>query len=479
MNKSPSALPCDAAALYVNNMDPEMSVFALMQTSIGKISGYWTKCLAKARCILTVLSVLALWPSAIQAQDQAYIQILTIKGLARTLDQLQTLTLSLPDVNGFALGGGWYAIAVGPYPRDEASLFLRGLTQRQAIPSDSYIEEVSRYGRRIWQAGKPLVKRPAATPVAPAPEPSTEMTQSNEQQKELRDVVQPGLVPLQEEEPTERDAQTPTSDDPEAEENFNALVEIIEKDEARATSVETSVLSVEQRREVQFALTWAGFYKSRIDGQFEERTVEAIRQWQNANGYEVTGVLLDDQREVLIKRHSSILSALAMTTVAQKDMGIQIELPLGAVTFDRYIGPFARYKPTGLVPGAQIFLISQSGSAEQYAQLFNAIKAANIVPPGGVTADTETAGYILMGRDERYDVYSHARIFNDQIKGFIVVWPRGDDQRRSRMMAEILSSFVPIPGVLTTTLDLETAVSIVEQEIAGISAERIPDGLVD
>ena len=430
---------------------------------VGKIPG-----------ALSMLVSSLLFASEVQAKDDAYIQILTIKGLSQTLDELDDLTLSLPDVNGFSLGGGWYAIAVGPYPPEEATLFLRGLLQRESVPGDSYIEEAARYGRRIWAGGKALVSVPAAKPATPQVVKRPEALEPEDAPEVVLDAAAPKPVIVREKEPADLEAALPPlageEGGPVVGDSQNGSVEVVEEELRETDGVQTSTLPIELRRQIQFALTWEGFFTSGVDGEFGERTIEAIREWQAANGYEVTGILLDDQREVLLKRHRSIVSVLAMTTVPQKDAGIQITLPLGAVEFDRYIGPFARYKPTGLVPGAQIFLLSQEGDSDDLKVVFDAVVAANIVPPDGVTAETQN-GYILMGRDENFDVYSHARVFGEQIKGFTVVWPRGDDQRRSRLMTEVLASFVPIPGVLSPTMDIATAAATVKEEIDGAARQ--------
>jgi peptidoglycan hydrolase-like protein with peptidoglycan-binding domain len=447
-----------------------LTVFSSVKSSVVR-RGRW---MGRTSNTLAFLVSSLLCVSEAHAQDNSYIQILTIKGLAQTLDELDDLTLSLPDVNGFSLGGGWYAIAVGPYASEEAALFLRGLRQSGSVPADSYIEEAARYGRRIWEGGKPLVSLPAAKPVAPKVVKRPESREPVYGPKAVPDAAAPARIIVREKEIFDLEADKPSGidaiGDAVAAESQDSSVDVLEKEADEGEGAQTSALPIEVRRQVQFALTWEGFFNSGVDGEFGERTIEAIRQWQAANGYEVTGVLLDDQREVLLKRHSSIVSVLAVTTVPQKETGIQIKLPLGAVEFDRYIGPFARYKPTGLVPGAQIFLLSQEGDSQDLKEIFDAVVAANIVPPGGVTAETENA-YILIGRDENFDVYSHARIFSDQIKGFTVVWPRGDDQRRSRLMTEVLASFVPIPGVLSETMDVRAAASIVKEEIDGAALE--------
>lgn len=105
------------------------------------------------------------------AQDMAYIQIEAQPSLTRAEDRARDYASVLNDVNGFSLGGGWYGLALGPYPRAEAEALLRQLRGNGQVPRDSYIEEPGQYGRQFWPVGAALnAPRPQPVPQVETPE---------------------------------------------------------------------------------------------------------------------------------------------------------------------------------------------------------------------------------------------------------------------------------------------------------------------
>ena len=71
----------------------------------------------------------------------------------------------LPDVNGFSLGGGWYAVALGPYNADDAETVLRGYRNEGRIPRDSFIAYSPAFRQQFWPVGANLLN---VVPLAPA-----------------------------------------------------------------------------------------------------------------------------------------------------------------------------------------------------------------------------------------------------------------------------------------------------------------------
>ena len=75
-----------------------------------------------------ILALLTAHAPIAQAQTDAdivWVQIEAHPTLAQATDRARAYANSLEDVNGFALGGGWYGIALGPYRRSDAVQVLR------------------------------------------------------------------------------------------------------------------------------------------------------------------------------------------------------------------------------------------------------------------------------------------------------------------------------------------------------------------
>ncbi len=369
--------------------------------------------------LFTVLATLMFWGQGASAQESVYVQIEAQPSLSVAQDRLRDYASILPDVNGFDLGRGWYGIALGPYPRNEANDVLRSLRAQRLIPSDSYLEGPGRYGQRIWPIGAgPATLPPISAPqVAAAPEPEPQVTD-----------------------------ETPR--------------------EARASE---ALLTRQEREALQIALRWAGVYAAGIDGAFGQGTRRAMADWQAANGYEVTGILTTAQRADLFRQYNAVLDGMDIQTVRDARAGISIDLPLGAVAFDRYDSPFAHFDPTGTVEGARVLLISQPGDRDRLAGLYEIMQTLDIVPLDG-PRDRDRDSFTLTGQNASIVSHTEARLDGGAIKGFTLIWPANDEERRTRILAALQSSFAPIPGVLDPAVIAEDSQSV--DLVAGLSIRK-------
>jgi len=217
--------------------------------------------------------------------------------------------------------------------------------------------------------------------------------------------------------------------------------------EARASEEQ---LSRPAREQLQVALAWAGFYRSGIDGAFGPGTRAAMAAWQGANGYDDTGVLTTRQRAALIGAYNAVLAGLGLELVANADAGIALQIPLGVVAFAGEEPPFARYDATGEI-GAQVLLISQAGDLNRLFGLYEILQTLEIVPPEGPRSRGEQS-FVLEGIGPQIHTYVEAALEDGEIKGFALIWPAGDDARRTRLLDTMRASFTRLPGVLNPAL---------------------------
>jgi len=348
------------------------------------------------------------------ADDVVWIQIEARPAIDSAIERVETYADSFANLRGFALSGGWYAIALGPYTTEDAAEALRSLRLTGRIPRDSYIAQSENYGQQYWPPGEDLLalgdiatlSEPAA-PVEPDVQPAAE------------DIPSAAPVPVAIEPDTETPAQARRSE---------------------------ALLSPEDRRALQTALQWAGFYNATIDGAFGRGTRNAMAQWQASNGLETTGVLTTVQRATLLGQYNAILDGLDMAYMRDTAIGIEMRLPLGVVAFERYDAPFAHFVPTGDFD-ARVVLISQSGTTETLASLYEVMQTLRIVPLDG-PRQLSRSSFTIEGRSDEIVSETEVRLIDGEIKGFTLVWPRGDEQRRARVMQEMRASFVRRTGVL-------------------------------
>lgn len=381
------------------------------------------------RIFFTILfSVLALaQPGHAQqtpTQELFWVQIEAQPSLNQITTSLREHSAELEDVNGFELGGGWYGMALGPYVRSDAKKVLNVLRAEGRIPRDSFIAASSEFRRQIWPVGSDVLSSlQAATPFVAEPEPDPEATTETAETTTVattQPASEPELAP-------ELADETPR--------------------EARASE---RTLNREERAALQVALRWAGFYEGKIDADFGPGTRGSMTNWQSANGYEPSGILTTLQRADLIGQYNSVLEGLDIQIVSSPEMGIEMKLPMGAVAFSRFEPPFAHYDGNGDIP-ARVLLISQEGNQDTMFGLYDIMQTLQIVPQNG-PRERKKDGFVLVGESATAISHTEVTLKNGQIKGFTLVWPAGDEERRKRLLGVMQSSFSRIDGVLDPTI---------------------------
>lgn len=348
-----------------------------------------------------------------QDQDTVWIQIEAQPSLTRAQERIRDYSAALPDVNGFALGGGWYAIALGPYLPDDAREVLRTYRREGQIPRDSYIAYSAGFAQQFWPLGANIRDLPVAQAAAPvdAGQPLAETTDSNADAaaQDLPTIITP----------------------------LETLAE------ARASE---AALSREDRERLQVALKWAGFYDAAIDGAFGRGTRSSMAAWQDANSHATTGILTTAQRKELIAQYNAVLDGLGLKPVRDEAAGIEMSLPTDVVTFSKYSPPFAHYDGSGDI-NALVLLISQAGDRNTLYGLYDIMQTLEIVPADGPRERRENA-FTLVGENATMVSHTEAWLERDEIKGFTLIWPAGDEERRIRLLGEMRSSFSRLTGVL-------------------------------
>ncbi|MDP2062291.1 MAG: serine protease [Phaeovulum sp.] len=318
--------------------------------------------------------------------EPSWVQIEAKPAEAEAMARAAAWAATFPNVGGFVLGSGWYAVALGPFSQAEAVAQAELLRREGMIPSDAFVADEARFRQRFWPASAA-----ATTTTAPAAAPN-----------------EPGL-------PGETLA------------------------EARATE---GRLSAGERMALQEALQWQGYYTSGIDGAFGPGTRASMAAWQGAIGAEQTGVLTSAQRDDLLTRSAAERAALGLADVRDEEAAISVIMPTGLVKFERYEPPFAVYGARD-GSGVQVLLISQQGDQTALFTLYDIMQNFEIVPLEGARS-REANRFVLSGQNA--EIYSHTEVSlrGGLIKGFTLVWPAADAVRMARVLAAMQGSFTPL-----------------------------------
>jgi peptidoglycan hydrolase-like protein with peptidoglycan-binding domain len=349
--------------------------------------------------LLALLLSLALvmQPGAGEAQDgQVYIQVEAQPDQPTAEARAQAYSALFPETVGFALRSGWFGILLGPYPPEEAAELLAGLRAERLIPADSFIAEPGNLRDPFWPP------EGAAAPVADAP--TTDIAATVEAVPE----PEPALAP--------------------------------DEDRQQARDSE-ALLTPEERKDLQTALQWFGFYPSTIDGAFGPGTRNSMAAWQEAQGLDPTGILTTRQRRVLLDAWKDELAAFGFAQVIEAESGITVTLPLALVEFDHYEPPFVHYRPK--TDGApRILLISQPGDQAALFGLYDVLQTLESVPLDGAR-DRDDRSFRIRGTSSTVDTTVYAERTGDRIKGWMLISSPGNEGRDARILKVLQDSFSP------------------------------------
>lgn len=370
------------------------------------------------RRMAAFLILMITWTGAALAQEGSWIQIEARPTLRQAEDRARTYSSALQNVSGYALGSGWYAIALGPYSRPEALARLRALRGQGAIPNDAFVADGGNFRQRFWPAGRDeatsaegQVVIEQALPDAPPETAQAETAQAETAQADpAPDVPETPAVPAQ---PVEETVA-----------------------EARASE---RALTEQERKDLQIAMQWEGFYDAAIDGDFGAGTRRAMSAYQTAKGLEATGVLTTRQRTALLQGYRQAFDELELSTVVDDRAGIEVMMPTALVKFGKVEPPFVHYDPS-TDRQVRVLLISQSGNRNTLYGLYDIMQTLAIVPTEGERSKSGDS-FVLRGRNQLVESYTWARLEDGQIKGFTLVFPPEESKVMTRVAEMMRDSF--------------------------------------
>lgn len=373
------------------------------------------------KTIFAGLMTLLLLGAGAQAQQgvagAVWVQMEALPTLTDAEERARAYTGIFPDVMGFQLRSGWYAILIGPYSSESGPARLAALKAERLIPADSYLTDSGAFRQQFWPVG---VAGVAVPPVeqAPLPDAAQDPFLGDSFLSDPSLLVEPAL-------PLDPDAAPLFPDETVA--------------EARASE---AALERDQRMDLQTALKWFGFYTATIDGAFGSGTRNSMAAWQEDNGLEATGVLTTAQRAVLLDSYRTAQAELDLRTITEPEAGIEITLPMALVKFDHYEPPFVHYAEQD-GSGVRVVLISQPGDQGTLFGLYDSLQSLAVVPLDGPRERRERS-FTLSGQSASLESYTYAELSGGLVKGYMLIWNPKDGKRMARVLAAMQASFKPV-----------------------------------
>lgn len=328
----------------------------------------------------------------------AWVQIEAQPDLTIARERAAAWAAVFSDVQGYALGNGWYAIALGPFDGLVAETRLQLLRNENLIPRDSFLADGTDFGPMFWPNDG------AAPDVAPDALAGTAAISPEEPAAEAL----PPAPALPDETP----------------------------DEARASE---SLLTQAEREDLQTALQWFGFYSSTIDGAFGRGTRASMAAWQQAQGLEPTGILTTAQRATLTDAWRSETAAFGFETLTEAEAGIEATIPAALVEFDHYEPPFVHYRAKD-GSKTRLILISTPGSAATLSGLYDTLQTLEIMPPEGPRELAED-GFAIKGVNSDIVTVAEATAKRGLVKGWMLSYAAADAARMERVVQTLRTSF--------------------------------------
>ena len=446
----------------------------------------------RVKATLVSLILFLFLPQTALSQTSYWVQIEAHATLRTAEEFAARYTERFGNVAGFRIGGGWYALAVGPFetPQDADAVRLTLLRERQ-IRSDAYITDQSIYGQQFWPAGVSMEDMPvldadgaargesAAVVIgAPGteeteaaaeavPEPADEPIVAPAAEAVSEPVVEPApqaTAEAESEAPAVAETELAALPEPEPEPEPEPVETIAD---ARAFE---RTLDRDARADIQTALQWFGYYTMRIDAAFGPGTRRSIEGWQADNGHETWSVLTERQRDQLLGQYAAALARYDFRTVRDERAGIEIELPMGMVAFDRHESPFAHFEEIN-DSGFRVLLISQEGTRETLFGLYEIMQTLTVIPVEG-RRERRRNGFLLTGQSDDARAHAEAGYANGQIKGWVLLWEPRADEDAEQVLATMQSSFRPVAGVLPDALGAGASAVGRRELIAGLEVRR-------
>lgn len=197
--------------------------------------------------------------------------------------------------------------------------------------------------------------------------------------------------------------------------------------------------SQEDKKAIQEALGWFGYYSGMVDGAFGAATRQSIAQWQAAQGYDATGLLTNQQSEALRSAHLDEVKTYGFAPQNDAEAGITAILPLNLVEFDSYQPPFVHYREKN-GSGLRISLISKPADQSQLAEFYDIVQSLEAMPTEGPRGLSDTE-FRILGQSDRHQSQAYAFHQDSAIKGWLMISSPAYQARDARILGVLQQSF--------------------------------------
>jgi peptidoglycan hydrolase-like protein with peptidoglycan-binding domain len=209
-------------------------------------------------------------------------------------------------------------------------------------------------------------------------------------------------------------------------------------------SRESSAVPIAERIAIQFDLAWTGDYNGLINGEFTEKTIAAIKQFQRNRKFRETGVLNPQERALLAAAAKSKQTQAGWTIVDDPVTGARLGIPTKHVPTKSATKTGTRWSSAQGQIQVETFRIREPGTT--LAVVFEQQKKE---PPTRKLEVNLLRGdfFILSGMQGLKRFYVRAEIKDGEVRGMTVLYDQATDTIMDPVVVAMSGTFAPFPSV--------------------------------
>jgi hypothetical protein len=195
-----------------------------------------------------------------------------------------------------------------------------------------------------------------------------------------------------------------------------------------------------ERLALQFNLTWAGDYRGLTDGEFSDKLVEAMKDYQKRNKFKVTGLLSPDERTTLATAVTPRQNEAGWRVIEDPATGARVGIPSKFATRITTGPAGTRWSSEQGQLQIETFRVDTGATLEAVYEQQKGIPRRRLT-----TNNLAQDSFMLAGMQglKKMRVYGYAR--NGEVRGLTILYDQAMEGTMDPLVAPIAWAYLPFP----------------------------------
>jgi peptidoglycan hydrolase-like protein with peptidoglycan-binding domain len=202
-------------------------------------------------------------------------------------------------------------------------------------------------------------------------------------------------------------------------------------------------MPIAERAAIQFDLNWTNHYTGPADGEFNDRSVTAVKAFQKDRGFRETGVLTDAERESLAASAKNRRERAGWRMVEDRATGATVGVPTNIAKHESRVRSGTRWQMAQGQFQIETFRVREPGAT--LATVFDDQKKE---PPNRrvATSALRNNSFVITGTQGLKNLLIRAEVRDLEIRGIAVLYDPAIEATTEFVALGVLSAFAPFPG---------------------------------